>query len=117
MFDVLMSDEAILKELGDRLKQERLNQNLSQDELAEAAGLGRRTITNIENGHGGTLTTFVGMLRALDKLNHLDLFLPPNTISPIALADNNGLYRQRATGKRKTLDVKEDAGEWTWGDE
>jgi putative transcriptional regulator len=92
-----MGNAAILKELGDRFRRERLNRNLSQSELAAKAGLSRRTIVGAETGDGPTLETVVSMLRALGLLNHLEIFLPLVEISPVQLAKLKGKQRQRAS--------------------
>lgn len=113
------TNEAVLRELGGRLQKERLNQNLSQDALANEAGVSRKTVTNLENGAGGTLGTFVAVLRALGQLSSLDAFLPQPEISPMQLLELRGKERQRATGNRKIKEaaVAEDHTEWKWGDE
>lgn len=49
-----------------RLKQERSRQGLSQGDLAELAGLDRKTINRIENEHySPSLESFVLLCRAL----------------------------------------------------
>ncbi len=45
-----MSPIAIAEELGNRLKQVRLNADLTQAEVASRAGLNRRSILNAEKG-------------------------------------------------------------------
>ena len=44
------SDEAILSELGGRLTRVRLEQNLTQAQLAEQAGVSKRTVERLEAG-------------------------------------------------------------------
>ena len=60
-----LSNPQIEQELGKRLKNRRLEMNLSQEQVAKRSGLSRRTITAIENGGGSTLTTLIALLRAL----------------------------------------------------
>lgn len=43
-----MSAAAIAEELGARLKQARLNQNLTQAQVAESAGISRRQVMSAE---------------------------------------------------------------------
>ncbi len=114
-----MSDHALLKEIGERLQQERLNQNMSQAELASAAGVSRKTITNLENGEGGTLPTLIAILRGLDRIDNLDAFLPDPGTSPLMLAEMQGKVRQRATGKRKKAkaDYRVRESGWEWGED
>lgn len=79
-----MSDEAILKELGQRLAKVRINANLTQDELAEAIGVDRGRISRLESTGAGKLSTVVAVLRHLDELERLNQWLPEGTtISPL----------------------------------
>ena len=103
------SAAAIAAELGERLKQARLNQDLTQAEVAELAGLSRKTVLNTEKGNA-QLEIFVAIMAALNLLEQLDLFLPKQDISPIQLAKLQGKKRQRASGHRKNN--SEDRAEW-----
>ena len=103
----------IEKEFGHRLKQRRLELNLSQAEVAEKSGLGRRTITAIENGEGSTLTTVIALLRALQALHHFEQFLPDPGPSPLMLAKLQEAPRKYASKPRKPIPTTE----WKWGDE
>jgi transcriptional regulator with XRE-family HTH domain len=89
-----------LEVIGTRAKQERLNQNRTQEELAESAGVGLNVIKKLESGEGCTIRSLIRILRSLVKLNQLDLFLPEPGISPIQLAKLAGQQRQEASGKR-----------------
>lgn len=95
-----MSDTAVLAEVGQRVRQERLNQNTEQAVLARQAGISRRTLQRLEAGGVSTLATMLRVLRALGKLNAIDAFLPPPGISPIQLARLRGTKRLRASGQR-----------------
>jgi len=97
---MLMSDAAVLGAIGDRVRRERLNQNRTQSEVATHSGVGLNVIKRLENGRGCNLSSFVRILRALGKLDHLDLFLPEPGVSPIELARMSGRQRKEATGKR-----------------
>lgn len=48
------SDCAILAELGNRMRESRLAQNLTQAQLARGAGVGTRTVQPLEAGGVGT---------------------------------------------------------------
>lgn len=107
-----MSDVAILKEIGQRLRRERLNQDLTQARLAERTGLGRGTIGKAESGGVTTLATLVAILRGLRLLSRLDQLLPEPSISPVQLAQMKGRERQRASRERsKKRPVK---NQWKW---
>lgn len=113
------TDDAVVVEMGHRLQRERLNQNLSQEALAALAGVSRKTITNLENGAGGTIGTLVAVLRGMNKIAALEAFLPDPGVSPMQLLKLEGKVRQRASGKRKQVggDVVSEPGEkWEWDD-
>lgn len=97
------------EEIGERLKQARLNQDLTQQEVAELAGVARTTVLNAEKGKA-QLEIFIAIIMALGLTKQLDLFLPPQPISPLQLANLQGKKRQRASGKRLTDD--EEKLEW-----
>lgn len=103
------SPAAIAEELGERLKQARLNADLTQSDVARLAGLSRKVVLNAEKGKT-QLEAFIAILAALNLTEHLDRFLPKQTISPIQLAKMQGKHRQRASGQRKLKD--EGAPEW-----
>jgi len=94
------SDKALLRDLGQRLRQARLRRNLSQQELAEKAGLNRTTISEYERGASTSTLTLVQVLRALERLEELENFLPDPGPSPLELAQRQGHQRQRASGRR-----------------
>lgn len=51
-FGALKTPEAMGRELGNRLKQARLNLDLTQEEVGLSAGVSRYTIKNLEQGRG-----------------------------------------------------------------
>ncbi|MCO1336668.1 helix-turn-helix domain-containing protein [Microbulbifer sp. OS29] len=89
------SDSQILETLGSRLKGYRLRMNLTQDDMAERAGLSPSTIKGLEAGRG-RLDSLVAALRVLHQLESLEAFLPPPSISPMQIA-TLGKPRKRAS--------------------
>ena len=96
-----MSDKAILAIIGERAERQRLNQNISQADLARRAGLARIVVQRLEGGRGCTLESMIRILRVLGLLSQVDSFLPEPGLSPIQLAKIKGRERQRASGMRK----------------
>ena len=92
-----MTDRAVVKEIGSRLKALRLRSNRKQKSIAESAGLSVTAIQGAEKGET-TLLTLIKVLRTLDALDNLDSFLPEIEISPLQLAKIE--KRKRASGKR-----------------
>ena len=99
----VLSNSAVLGEIGRRLQGYRLNLNLAQAEVAMKAGVSRRALQKLEGGQACTLTSLLRVLRALGRLDALDAFLPEPGLSPIQLAKLKGRQRKRAGGRRKQL--------------
>ncbi|REG88354.1 helix-turn-helix domain-containing protein [Algoriphagus antarcticus] len=78
-----LSDSAILNRLGDFVKHHRMGQNKSQEQLANAAGISRSTLSLLERGEKVNLITLIQVLRVLDKLQWLEDFEVKKTISPM----------------------------------
>ena len=100
----------LVENLGQRLKQTRINARLTQKQLADIIGKSRTAIERAEKGKCH-LSTFVSILVALDADEQLDLFLPETPPSPILLAKAKGKKRQRASSKKPRKN-KEDNLEW-----
>lgn len=97
-----LSDPAILTQLGNMLKQMRLQQNLTQEQLAHKAGLSRSAISKMENGKVATqLITIVQVMRALQQLHLLDNWKVTAEISPLHMVRLSGKERLRASGTSK----------------
>jgi len=94
-----MSDPAIIQELCGILKQVRLQQNMTQEELAERAGLSRSAISKMETGKSTVeLLTLIQVLRALQLLHLLDTWKVKATLSPLMVAKFTTKGRVRASG-------------------
>lgn len=92
--------EQDLYEIGLRLKRYRLNQNLSQKEIAERAGIGLNSVVRLEDGKGSTLANFIRVMHALNASDGLDSFLPEPPVSPIRLSELQGRIRRKASRKK-----------------
>jgi len=97
-----MSDPAILELLGNFIQQTRLLQNKTQQQVAAAAGINRSTIVQVEKGGGGTLLSFIQILRALEQLQLFQHFEIKQQQSPLQLAKIDQKKRQRASNKKAT---------------
>lgn len=105
------SASALAEEIGQRLKQARLNRDLTQTEVAERAGVARKSVLNAEKGKV-PFDVFIAIMVALDLTEKLELFLPRQEISPIQLAKLQGKQRRRASGQRKDKSLREEKSEW-----
>lgn len=100
-----MSDLAVVREIGERVKQYRLNRNYTQGFVAKKAGIHRSTLSAFENGTSSSVLTLVQILRALEALDSLDGFLPDPGPSPLQMAELEGKERQRASGGKDDDDT------------
>jgi transcriptional regulator with XRE-family HTH domain len=102
-----MSDPALLEMLGVFIRETRLQQNKTQQEVASAAGVNRSTVVQIENGGGGTLLSFVQILRGLGQLTLFENFeVKQPQISPLEVAKLAQNKRLRASRKKGDLTEK-----------
>ncbi len=107
-------DEIVIQELGKRLQEKRFAENLSQVDLAENAGVSKRTVERIESGRSIQLSNLIRILRILDLLSSLDTAIPESVDRPIDLIKLRGKSRQRVSRRKKPDDSKK---AWQWGDE
>ncbi|OOQ57186.1 helix-turn-helix domain-containing protein [Mucilaginibacter pedocola] len=99
------SDQFILDTIGDFLKNARLQQNKTQLQVAEAAGVSRSTVSLLEKGRGGTLLSLLQVLRVLEQLPVLDSFMVEQKVSPLLLAKQELQKRRRARNKNGNEDA------------
>lgn len=110
-----VTDEAVLSELGGRLSRVRLERNLTQAQLAEQAGVSKRTVERLESGSVATqMSGFIRVCRVLDMVERFDLLVPEPVPSPVEQLRLRGRKRQRASARRK---AKASSKKWQWGDE
>lgn len=109
----VISDDALLAQLGKRLLQYRLNKNMTQAALAEEAGVSERTINRVEHGHSTQLSNFFRLLRSLGLLENMDAFIPEPAISPMQQMKLQGKNRKRASSSES----KKRDGTWSWGED
>ncbi len=108
------TDDSILSELGGRLARIRLERNLTQAQLAEQAGVSKRTVERMESGSVATqLSGFIRLCRVLDIVDRLEMLVPEPVPSPVEQLKLRGRMRQRASGTREKVPSKT----WHWGDE
>ena len=107
------SNEQVLKELGQRLKDTRISMSYTQKEMAERAGISAKTMERIENGENVRIENLINLLRAMDLLQNMDILVPEQIVLPTHLYDF-GKKRQRASSVKRTNDNKRT---WKWGED
>lgn len=109
-----MTDEAVLIEIGQRILHCRLDMQLTQADLAEQAGIAKRTVERIEAGASAQMSSMIRVLRVLALLQRLDRLIPEQSQRPMDLLKRKGKVRQRASSRRKKKHPNEP---WSWGEE
>lgn len=94
--------EAILKRIGEALKERRLRQNIPQNVLAERSGISLTAVKRLENGDGATLGSFVQVCRTLGVDGWISELEPRDEVSPIAYAE---ALKKSAAKKRRRAHV------------
>jgi transcriptional regulator with XRE-family HTH domain len=109
-----LTDEGILRELGERLTAARLEYDLTQAVLAKQAGVSKRTVERLESGEVATqLSGFLRVCRALGLVERLDAMILEPTPSPIAQLKLQGRKRKRASGRKTAASAPK---KWTWNE-
>lgn len=107
----LLTDDAVLAELGARIAGRRVELQLTQATVAEQAGIAKRTLERMEAGQTSQLSTLVRVLRVLGAASGLDGLIPESGPRPMDLLKQKGKVRQRASGRRT---AKPTDKPWRW---
>ncbi len=105
--------DAALRDLGARLARLRLSRNLTQADLAAAAGASVSSVKRMEAGDNTSLATFLSVLDVLGLGDRLLESLPDPDVRPVERVRHGGRERRRA--RASAAPVK--ATEWAWGED
>jgi len=104
------SDIATMRFIGEFIRFHRLNQNKTQGQLAEEAGINRTTLVEFEQGKRSNTITLIQLLRALNQLEVLAPFQISKQLSPLQLAKLEQKERKRAS----RINIKEGKPKSDW---
>lgn len=105
-----MSNAGLMATIGNFIQWHRLNQNKSQDLVAEEAGISRSTLSLLERGEKVRIDSFIQVLRSLDLLYVMGSFEVKDEISPLEYAKLKRKQRKQASPKKKARNDNEDLG-------
>lgn len=107
-----LTDKAIMAQIGLKLKEARLEKNLSQKDLSLASGLSMFSISQMENGHNTSLLSLIMVLRALNRLDVFDDLLREKPLSPVALSE----YAKKHPERKRAYNTKkeENVTDFNW---
>jgi transcriptional regulator with XRE-family HTH domain len=97
----LQTDEAILAELGARIARRRLELEWSQAQVAEQAGVAKRTVERIEAGASAQMSSLIRVFRALELIPALEQLLPDTGPRPMEHLESRRSARRRAPARRR----------------
>lgn len=103
------SNDYILKELGNRIKDIRIGRSMTQKDLAEHAGVSFSTIVRIEKGIGVNTDLFLKVLYSIGCLPNIDILVPEQNLTP------KDIYLGKK--KRQRASKAKDITDWVWEDE
>ena len=109
------SNEQILCELGERIRDTRIRHPMTQKELADRSGLSLKTVSNIEKGKDTNLGSLIAVLRTLGLLANIDMMLPEQEMRPSDYLKEEKKRLRAYTAARRGLasgDVS-----WVWGED
>ena len=114
--DDYLTDAVVLREIGSRVKHTRLDANLTQAQLAQQAGIAKRTVERLESGDSSDSLALIRVLRVLKLLANLESLLPDAPQSPVTLLKRHGRQRKRVrAGHLHNEDTRPPEAPWTWG--
>lgn len=105
------SNDVILKELGQRIKDIRIGRSITQKELAHSAGVSFSTVVRIENGEGVNIENLMRIMRMLGLLQNFNILIPEQLPTP------EEVFMDKPKRQRASKAKKDNKQEWKWGDE
>jgi transcriptional regulator with XRE-family HTH domain len=105
---IAMSDKTIVAQIGTFIKEQRLQHNKTQAQIAEEAGVNRSTLSQIENGEAISMLSLIQIMRILGILHLFETFKVVHEVSPLELAKMDQQKRQRASTKNNDDTSKSD---------
>ena len=107
------SDSTILLDIGKKVKEVRLEQDITQKQLSELSGVSPRRISDIENGVNHSIIATIAILRALSILDYFDRFYEEKKITPLEFINiiDKRKVRKQASGN-SIKERNKDESEW-----
>ena len=98
-------------EIGERIKQYRINAGMTQQDLENKSGVSVRSISRLEQGSSVQLESLIKILSALRLDENINLLIPDQTRRPSYYLKDKAKPKQRVRKKESRQ------GSFKWGDE
>ncbi len=105
------SEKAVLREMGERIRECRVALNFTQIEFADQCGISTSTVVRIEAGDDSKLSNYIKILSALDMLANINLLIPETK------QDFKLLFENKHTRKRVRKTNLNSSSGWVWGED
>jgi transcriptional regulator with XRE-family HTH domain len=115
--DAFESDDRLLARFGERLAAQRVARELTQAQLARAAGVSKRTVERLEGGESAQVRSLLRVLRVLGLLEGLEALVPAPLASPLERLREEQQAERARPRRVRAKPEPERGSEWTWGDE
>lgn len=106
-----MDSDRVSAIIGQRVRQYRLNQDLTQEDLAALANVSLNAVKSAEGGKS-TLPTYVAILQALGHIDNLLAAFPDEGVSPVQLLKSSTKQKKRASGKTRVKPADNEELDW-----
>ncbi|MBO4333450.1 MAG: helix-turn-helix domain-containing protein [Paludibacteraceae bacterium] len=110
----MLSDTEITNKISAKLKELRLKQNISRQDLAMSSGVSLSSIVRMEDGDIKSFDSFLRILRMLGKIDVILPLVEDEQISPneyFKMVEANAKKRRMRASKSKGVNKQEDS-EW-----
>lgn len=112
----MLSDTEITNRISAKLKELRLKQNITRQDMAVSSGLSLSSIVRMEDGDIKSFDSFIRILRTLGKIDVLLPLIEEEQISPNEyfkmVQGNTKKKRKRASKSNNNNINKQEGSEW-----
>ena len=105
------NERAVLQEIGTRIKQQRISQDITQAALADKCGISHATVVRIENGEDSKFSNYIKILQAMKLAENMDVLVPEPQ------PDFKALFEDKTVKKRATTKSNRNGSAWVWGED
>lgn len=110
----MLSDTEITKRISKKLKELRLKQNISRQDVSASSCVSLSTVVRMEDGEIKSFESFLRVLRTLGRIDVLLPLLEEDEISPNEYFRlvHSAKTRQRKRASKSSIDNKREVSEW-----
>ncbi len=104
--EIISSPGELEVQMGESVKELRLQKNLDRQTLCERAGVSMNALRHLETGQGTTVKTLIRVVRALGRQDWLTGIAPKVSVNPLHMVRDHS-PRQRASRRLRAHGKKE----------